>query len=96
MSLIKADLKNLATKDDLKSETKKLKNEILASKGEMTMRLIKHEEKTETMIKKFTNKILNHIDAFLKELVNTREEQLIIGHQVTDHEQRIKHLETAL
>ncbi len=96
MGLTKADLKNLATKDDLKSETKKLKNEILASKGEMTMMFIKHEQKTENMIKKFTNTILNHIDAFLKEIVNNREERLIIGHQVTDHEQRLKHLEATL
>ena len=78
-----------------KSGIKRLENEIFAFKNEMDEKFEKHEEKTETMITKFSNKILNHIDAFVGELTNTREEQIIIGHQVSNHEKRISRLETA-
>jgi|TARA_B100001971_G_C18173631_1_gene528648 BMFP domain-containing protein YqiC len=51
------------------------------------------EKRLEKKITEFKDETLNHVDAVMKEVVTTREEQAAIGHRVDNHEERITTLE---
>lgn len=101
-----AKKQDYATKSDIKrleKAIKKNREDILAFKRDTDKRFQTHEEKIEIMITGFKDEILNHLDEIMKELTTSREEQIIIGHQTTeheekpeDHEKRIIHLEAPL
>ena len=42
---------------------------------------------------KVKSDLINHLDKILKEIIASRQEQTIIGHQVTENHQRISALE---
>lgn len=53
------------------------------------------EEKFDRKIQSFKSDLIDKLDKILKEILTSREEQTILIHKVTDHEERITGLETA-
>lgn len=76
------------TKTDIQSL-----REIFLTKSEFDLRMDEQEEKIEEHLKQYRNGILNKLDKILKEILASREEQTLLSHKVSDHEERITKLE---
>lgn len=81
-------------------DIKSLEKRILALEWKMEKRFTTLEEHLEKMITNFKDEILRHLNGTVRELETAREEQTIMGHQLTEHEgklenheKRITHLE---
>lgn len=51
---------------------------------------------TQEMLSQFKSDLLDKMDSILKEILAMREEMTIVVHRVSDHEDRITKLETAI
>lgn len=100
----KRDLQNLATKEELKRVEKTLRGEMgQMERGlrlEMEVVAARWAEKTDEKNCQYKDEILTAVDAFAKEIKDSREERTIAAHQteedrekIDDHEQRITTLE---
>lgn len=76
------------TKNDIPSL-----QEIFLTKGEFDLRMDEHEEKIEEHLKQYRSGILDKLDKILQEILKSREEQTVLSHNVSDHEDRISSLE---
>jgi len=81
---------------------KSLEKRSLAFEWKIEGKIDGYQQEVKKMITDFRDEILRHLNGTVKELETTREEQEIVGHQLTehgekieDHEKRIVHLETA-
>jgi len=82
MVLVKKDIQLLkgifATKDDLKR---------FATKDDLKRFATKDD------LKELKNDLFNKLDSFLKEIIASRDEQTVIAHQISGHEDRLEKLE---
>ena len=80
------------------SVDKRLSNEIKITEAVLREEIRITAEETKQEIKeeitRQNQKILNTMDSFLQEILKSREEQILIPHQISDHELRISSLET--
>lgn len=77
----KQDLKRFPTKDDLKR---------FATKDDLDDLELRFENK----LTSFRSDLLEKLDAILKEILASREEETLLSHRVSDHEKRIEKLES--
>jgi len=95
------------TSSEFKKELSKLSGQIKALDKKIDGRemsllaeiRITAEETKEDMRQEFRtriDKLYNHMDAFIKEIRDSRVEQTILSHKVTGHESRIGKLETTV
>jgi len=101
----KEDLKRFATKEDLKRFATKEDLKRFATKEDLKRFATKEDLKrfaTKDDLKRFATKddlmelksdLFNKIDPFLKEIMASREEQTVLAHQVSEHEDRLEKLE---
>ena len=85
----KDDLKMYATKDDLKMHATKDDLKMYATKDD----LIDFKDEILKLLTKFRSDMYDKLDGILKEIVASRQEQTILSHKVSDHEDRITSLE---
>lgn len=100
---LKSDVKRLG--EAVKGNTKAIEvngKDILGFKWEVDKRFIALQERMEKMFTDLKDYIFNLIDPTMKELETMRQEQIVISHQTTeheekleDHEKRITHLEAS-
>lgn len=76
--------------DTLRTETKKTE-QILREEIKLSAKETKEEMGEE--MRQNTNKILNTFDEYLKEVVDSREERVIVAGKIYEHEARIEELE---
>lgn len=114
-SVTKKDLEKLATKEELEENVKRLEKAIeanrkaiksleersLAFEWKIEKKIDSYQQEVKKMITNFKDEILRHLNGTVGELETTREEQTIMGHQLTkheeklgNHEKRITHLES--
>jgi len=79
---IKKISKIFATKDELRLGLDKLKDEI---HDDVEKQLVSHR-----------SDLIDKLDVILKEILASREEQTILSHRSSDHENRISKIETKL
>ncbi len=95
VSAVKKDLAKV--KKNLKGEIKKLDAKIdgversLSAEIKITAQETKEDLKKE--MSKNTSKILNTFDKFLKEIVDSREERIVVSEKLSNHEDRIEKVE---
>lgn len=86
--VLRAELKETekSLRKDLQATEQSLRSEIKLSTAE-----VKRDFKEE--LSKHTSKILSTFDKFLKEIVASREERVIVAGKLSEHEERIERLE---
>jgi len=84
-------MKKAATKQSSVSITRQIiKNELKYFKSELSGELVDRKTFTD-----FKDRLFNNLDKIAGDLVTIREEKIVIGEKLEDHDNRIGKLETA-
>ncbi|MBI2036359.1 hypothetical protein HYT17_01910 [Candidatus Microgenomates bacterium] len=92
--------KKFATKKDLKTTEINLRDEMDRLENRVRLMIDQLERNIDEKNKKYRDEFLTAIDPILKEVLASREERVIIAHQVAElrdrvdeHEEKLKHLQ---